>query len=215
MSASRRAQGGALFVGLLVVGEFAIGLIQTPRELGLACGFLLRTLPSMEAGWRGDRFYRERLASESAMMLAAKREHEIVGVVLGHLDADDRGTVDHLAVAAAVRGRGLGRGLVSTLESGAKGLGVRELTLGSVEGAVGFYERCGYRGRLLLQFALPVTRDEVAPLFADLALLETQWQDITQLWVQTPTVDSELTDRVSGRDGVHAQWVMSKDLRKR
>jgi hypothetical protein len=31
--------------------------------------------------------------------------------------------------------------------------------------------------------------------------------------VQTPTVDSTLTERVSGRDGVHAQWVMSKELR--
>ena len=197
------------------MGEFAIGPIQTPRELELACQFLLRTLPSIEGGWRGDRFYRERLASESAMTLAARREHEIVGVVLGHLDGGGRGTVDHLAVAAVVRGRSLGRGLLSALESGANSLGVRELTLGSVDGAVGFYERCGYQGRLLLQFAPPVTRDEVATLFADFALLETQWQDITQLWVQTPTVDSKLTDRVRGRDGVHAQWVMSKELHER
>jgi GNAT superfamily N-acetyltransferase len=198
---------------LLAVEEFTIGPIQTPGELDLACQFLLRTLPSIEAGWRGDSFYRERLAGESAMMLAAKRDEEIAGVVLGHLDGGGQGTVDHLAVAAPVRGRGLGRALLSTLESGADSLGVRELTLGSVDGAVGFYERCGYQGRLLLQFAPPVTRDEVAPIFADFALLETQWQDITQLWVQTSTVDSKLTDRVRGRAGVHAQWVMSKELR--
>jgi GNAT superfamily N-acetyltransferase len=197
---------------LLAVGEFTIRPIQTSRELEVACRFLLKTLPSIEVGWRGDRFYRERLVSESAMMLAAKRDEEIAGVVLGHLDGGGRGTVDHLAVAAAVRGAGLGRGLLSTLESGASSLGVRELTLGSVDGAVGFYERCGYQGRLLLQFAPPVTRDQVATLFADFALLETHWQDITQLWVQTPTVDSKLTDRIRGRDGVHAQWVMSKDL---
>jgi hypothetical protein len=55
-------------------------------------------------------------------------------------------------------------------------------------------------------------RDEVATLFADFALLETQWQSVTQRWVQTPRVDFTLADRVSGRDGVHAQWVMSKDL---
>jgi len=36
-------------------------------------------------------------------------------------------------------------------------LGVRQLTLGSIDGAVGFYERCGYQGRLLLQFAHPPT----------------------------------------------------------
>lgn len=146
------------------------------------------------------------------MMLAAKRDEEIVGVVLGHPDGGGRGTVDHLAVAASVRGRGLGRGLLSALESGANSLGVRELTLGSVDGAVGFYERCGYHGRLLLQLVPPASRDEVAPLFADFPLLETQWQDISQLWVQTPSVDNALTDRIRGRDGIHAQWVMSKDL---
>jgi hypothetical protein len=89
---------------------------------------------------------------------------------------------------------------------------VRQLTLGSADGAVGFYERCGYQGGLLLQFVPPARRDEVAPLFADFALLETQWQGVPQLWVQTPRVDVTLADRVRGRDGVHAQWVMSKDL---
>lgn len=75
---------------------------------------------------------------------------------------------------------------MAALESRARSLGVRELTLGSVDGAVGFYERCGYQGRLLLQFIPPARRDEIAPLFAGFALLETQWQGIAQLWVQTP-----------------------------
>jgi GNAT superfamily N-acetyltransferase len=194
------------------VGEFTIEPIRTPGQLDLACWFLLRTIPSLEARWRGPGFFHERLARESPMMLAAKREDEIAGVVLGHVDGDRLGTVDHLAVAAAVRGGGLGRGLLSALESGARGLGVQQLTLGSIEGAVGFYERCGYQGRLLLQFASPASRHEVAPLFADFALLETQWQGVPQLWVQTPRVDKTLTERVRGRDGVHAQWVMDKNL---
>jgi hypothetical protein len=91
-------------------------------------------------------------------------------------------------------------------------LGVRQLTLGSVDEAVGFYERCGCQGRLLLHFTPPARRDEVAPLFADFALVQAQWQDIPQLWVQTPGVDLTLTDRVRGHDGVHAQWAMDKDL---
>jgi ribosomal protein S18 acetylase RimI-like enzyme len=193
-------------------GEFTIGPIRTPRELDLAWQFLLRIFPSLQDRWPGPGFFRELLPGQSPMMLAAKREQEIAGVALGHVDGDGRGTVDHLAVAAGLRRRGLGRGLLSALESGARSLGVRQLTLGSAEGAVGFYERCGYQGRLLLQFAPPARRDEVAPLFADFALLETQWQGVPQLWVQTPGVDSTLTNRVKGRDGVHAQWVMDKDL---
>jgi ribosomal protein S18 acetylase RimI-like enzyme len=196
---------------LLAVGEFTIGPIQTPEELDLACQFLLQIFPD-PSGWRGPGFFRDRLADQSPMMLTAKHAEEIAGVVLGHVDGGGRGTVSHLAVAAAVRGRGLGRGLLSALESGARGLGVRQLTLGSVDRAVGFYERCGYQGRLLLQFVPPARRDEVAPLFAGFELLETQWQDVPQLWVQTPKVDFTLADRLRGRDGVHAQWVMDKDL---
>ena len=192
--------------------EFTIGQIRTPQELDLACRFLLRVFPSLEPGWPGPRFFRERLAGQSPVMLAARRGEETAGVVLGHVDGGGLGTVDQLAVASAARGRGLGRGLLAALESGARSLGVRQLTLGSVDGAVGFYERCGYQGRLLLQFIPPARRDEIAPLFAGFALLETQWQGIPQLWVQTPAVDFTLADRVRGRDGVHPQWVMSRDL---
>jgi GNAT superfamily N-acetyltransferase len=194
------------------VGEFTIGPVRTPQDLDRAWRFLLRIFPTLDARRGGPGFFRERLAGQSPMMLAAKREEEISGVVLGHVEGGGSGTVDVLAVAAAVRGGGLGRALLSALETGARGLNVRRLTLGSLEGAVGFYGRCGYRGRLLLQFAPPARRDEVAPLFADFALLETQWQGVPQLWVQTPGVDSTLADRVTGRDGVHAQRVMGKDL---
>jgi GNAT superfamily N-acetyltransferase len=201
-----------VFVESLSVDEFTIGPIRTPQELDLACRFLLRIFPSQKPGGLGPGLLRERLADQSPMMLAAKHEEDIAGVVLGHLEGGGLGTVDQLAVAAAVRGRGLGRRLLSALESGARSLGVRQLTLGSVDGAVGFYERCGYQGRLLLQVTPPARRDEVAPLFADFALVQAQWQDIPQLWVQTPKVDFTLTERVSGRDGVYAQWAMEKNL---
>src|ERR1700690_3820391 len=103
-------------------------------------------------------------------MLGAQGEEGKAGGVLRRPGGGGLGTVDQLAVAAAVRGRDLGRRLLSALESGARSLGVRQLPLGSVDGAVGFYERCGYQGRLLLQFMPPARRDEVAPLFADFSL---------------------------------------------
>jgi hypothetical protein len=99
-------------------GEFTIGPIRTPQELDLAWRFLLRIFPSLQTRWPGPRFFCERLASQSPMMLAAR----------------------------------------------------------------------------------------------DFALLETHWQGVPQLWVQRPGVDRTLTNRVSGWDGVHAQWVMDKDV---
>lgn len=68
------------------VGEFTIEPILTPGELDLACWFLLRTIPSLEARWRGPGFFHERLAGESPMMLAAKREDEMT-VMDKNLDA--------------------------------------------------------------------------------------------------------------------------------
>jgi GNAT superfamily N-acetyltransferase len=207
-------QNVSMFVESLTVDEFTIGQIRTPQELDHACRFLLRIFPSQKPGGPGPGpgLLRDRLAEQSPMMLTAKREEEIAGVVLGHVEGGGLGTVDQLAVAAALRGIGLGRRLLAALESGARSLGVRQLTLGSVDGAVGFYERCGYQGRLLLQFTPPARRDEVAPLFADFALVQALWQDVPQRWVQTPEVDFTLTDRVSGRGGVHAQWAMDKNL---
>lgn len=198
-----------MFIESLTVDEFTIGQIRSPGELDLVGRFLREIFPAQEPD---PRLLCDRLGGQSPMMLAAKRDEELTGVALGHVEGGGLGTVDQLGVASAVRGRGLGRRLLSALESGARSLGVRQLTLGSVDAAVGFYERCGYQGRLLLQFTPPARRDEVAPLFADFALLETRWQDIPQLWVQTPRVDFTLTDRVRGRDGVHAQWAMDKDL---
>jgi hypothetical protein len=61
-------------------------------------------------------------------------------------------------------------------------------------------------GGLLRAVRLPGTSP------ADFALVQALWQDVPQLWVQTPEVDFTLTDRVSGRDGVHAQWAMDKNL---
>jgi len=192
---------------MLAVGEFTIRQIRTREDLDLARRFLQRIFPSQEAGRPGPGVSGEQLARQSPVMLAARREGEIAGVALGQVDDGGLGTVDQLAVAADARGSGLGRRLLAALEAGALSLGARRLTLGSVDEAVGFYQRCGYRARLLLQFVPPARRDEIALLFDGYALLETQWQDVPQLWVQTPGVDPALAG-----DGVYAQWVMDKEL---
>jgi hypothetical protein len=55
----------SVFIELLAVNEFTIGPMRTPQELDLACRFLLRIFPSLEARWPGQRFFRERLADQS------------------------------------------------------------------------------------------------------------------------------------------------------
>jgi GNAT superfamily N-acetyltransferase len=208
----RQSAAGSVLIALPVVGQFTIGPIRTPQELDLACRFLLQIFPSMQARWRGPGLYRDRLASQSPMMLTARQNGQITGVVLGHVDDGGLGTVDHLAVAAAMRSRGLGRRLLSALELGARNLGVRQLTLGSIDGAVGFYSDAATRDACCSSSPRPRAATRSPRSLPDFALLETQWQDIPQLWVQTPRIDFTLTGRVKDRDGVCAQWVMDKDL---
>ena len=107
------------------MGEFTIGQLRTPEDLDHARRFLQRIFPAQEAGRPGPGLSPDRLASRSPMMLAARREREIAGVALGHMDGGELGTVDQLAVGGEARGRGLGRRLLAALEAAAGGAGSR------------------------------------------------------------------------------------------
>ena len=88
---------------------------------------------------------------------------------------------------------------------------MRQLTLGSVDRAVGFYERYGYQGRLLLQFAPPARREEVARSLP----ASRSWRPsgrTSPAVGATPRINFTVAGRVRGLNGVHAQWVMDKDL---
>lgn len=70
----------------------------------------------------------------------------IVGVVMGSYDGR-RGWINHLAVAASYRGRGLGRRLVAEVERRLRARGCRKVNLLIEPGNArvqGFYEALGY-----------------------------------------------------------------------
>ena len=60
-------------------------------------------------------------------------------------------TLAHCCTDEAHRGKGLGKLLITEIENRSKTLGFQGITLGAVEGAEGFYEKCGYKGSLLIQ----------------------------------------------------------------
>ena len=60
---------------------------------------------------------------------------------------DDLVTVRAIGVDPDLRGRGLGRRLLTSVEAIAMARGARTISLGAVEAATGFYERLGYRGK--------------------------------------------------------------------
>jgi predicted N-acetyltransferase YhbS len=93
----------------------------------------------------------EHYPQDRRLMLVAEKEGRIVGGVLGF-----GSTLRIIAVEPAERGRGLGRRLIQTYEVCAMRQGVRTISLGAAEGAKGFYQRMGYRGKSSMHKELPL-----------------------------------------------------------
>ena len=84
-----------------------------------------------------------------AWVRVARDGGSVVGLAALALEAwNQRARLEHLYVAAGARGQGLGRALVESAMEAARGLGARGVwveTQTSNAGAVGFYERVGFR----------------------------------------------------------------------
>lgn len=95
--------------------------------------------------WRLDRLI-EGLAEGEPLMIVAEQDGDIVGGVLGRVHDGSAG-VHIVGFAESVRGTGLARRVMQTIEVEAMALGARQITLGSVRAARGFYEALGYAGK--------------------------------------------------------------------
>jgi GNAT superfamily N-acetyltransferase len=95
--------------------------------------------------WRFDRLFSHFEASRP-LMIVAERDGKVVGGALG-LVKDDRFGVSIVAFDPSVRGTGLARRVMQTVEVQAMACGAREIGLGSVREARGFYNRLGYHGK--------------------------------------------------------------------
>lgn len=117
----------------------------------------VRPFRSPEESWRRKRArYEKWLAGEDAFMLLADHEEGVVGyamVTIGGAEASIE-TGERVAQLAALsvlpeaRRQGIGRRLVEAMYEELRARGVRELTLGVMDGnrrAMRFYERLGLR----------------------------------------------------------------------
>lgn len=97
-----------------------------------------------------ERWHREALAEPGRVVLVAELDGEVVGMAhvapSGAANAPHRAEVQRVAVAARVRGGGVGRGLMASVEAAALERGLTLLWLTTHEGsdACAFYEAVGY-----------------------------------------------------------------------
>jgi predicted N-acetyltransferase YhbS len=102
--------------------------------------------PIIPDDYRFERLYVHFEASRP-LMIVAERDGEVVGGALGLVRDHDRFGVSIVAFDESVRGTGLARRVMQTVEVQAMACGAREIGLGSVRAARGFYERLGYSGK--------------------------------------------------------------------
>jgi predicted GNAT family N-acyltransferase len=81
------------------------------------------------------------LDSECVHVVAEASDGSVIGT--GRLLPDGR--IGRMAVADGWRGRGVGRALLDALVAQARSRGMRRVTLNAQVGALGFYERSGFR----------------------------------------------------------------------
>jgi len=77
-------------------------------------------------------------------LMAVDAADEIIAVARLQYNSDSEAQLRYMAVGNAYRGRGIGRELISAMESHARIKGVNIIVLDAREPAVGFYRKLGY-----------------------------------------------------------------------
>jgi putative acetyltransferase len=85
---------------------------------------------------------------------------EIEGQLVGYVDVQEHGYIDHFFVSGRHPRRGIGRSLMKVIESEAKRLGVTELTSDVSRTAQPFFERFGFQ---VVEQRVPVIRGVEVP----------------------------------------------------
>jgi len=88
---------------------------------------------------------RDPLESQSIHLMACADAKSPVGVARLHFNSAEEAQIRYMAVAADVRGQGIGCALLEALELRARALEAQWIVLNARERAAGFYARAGYQ----------------------------------------------------------------------
>lgn len=93
-----------------------------------------------------DEFDRVKLFLEKnpGLSLVAEEDGAIVGTVLGSFDGR-RGSLQKLVVSKQIRGKGIGKKLVTEVVKKIENRGALDIRFNTTEELVPFYEKCGFK----------------------------------------------------------------------
>jgi len=156
----------------------------------------------------------ERMQTHGDLMLYAKADNEIIGMVFGRVENSKSITVGPVAVDERFRKHGIARELMLLLEKRALGHGINHLALGAAEVAEGFYLKLGYTGTLLIQ-SEKHSIDELLSLNDKYTVKSTNVYDgaVNQVFIDLPFPDREFQRKYENTlPGCHAGMMFWKIL---
>jgi GNAT superfamily N-acetyltransferase len=130
--------------------NYVIKSVPNKQELKNALAFGARIFGG-EPDFGYANYSDEMISISGDLLIFAKYDGEVVGIVFGHIEDNGNMTVGPVAVDERFRKQGVAREMMSLIEKRAKDHGVHLITLGAVETVDGFYAKLGYTGSLLIQ----------------------------------------------------------------
>lgn len=121
----------------------------------------------------------------SELMLYAKFEHQVIGMLFGKVNKDRKVTLSHICVLDKYRNMGIASEMVIQFEENVKKKKLTTIRLGAIESAETFYYKLGYKGVLLVQ-SMVHSIDELMSLKSIYPVIETCIYEgkVSQLTIQ-------------------------------
>lgn len=192
-----------------------IDYVKNIDELDAVLQLVRDIFPQLDNGeYRYSRdFWVEQMNATPELILYIKDGPTLCGAVLACV-GERSVTIGHCCVDPAYRHQGVGSTLIREAEKRIKNLGHNNITLGSIEGAEGFYEKLGYTGSLLIQ-SQKHSIDELKSLNKTYKIIGTNVYDetVNQLWLQVPAIDRNIQQKYEKTfPGCDTQMIYGKSL---
>jgi len=201
-----------------------IDSVQSIDELDAVLAFTKALYPNLkfDFGGEGDgkysrNFWTEQWKTRPELLLYAKDNDEICGVILGWADGDHYITICGDGVAEQYRNKGLQEALFVEIEKRARGLGFGGIVNGIGEGEEEFYAAMGYMGKTLVQ-SEKYSVDELRAFnerYKNYEVTATSVYEgtINQIWLNASLLDKGLKKRFEEEIGdCWVQVIVSKEL---
>ncbi len=198
--------------------------VKNTAELDAVLAFAKALYPNLKFDFGGDgdgkysrHFWIEQWNKTPELLLYAKDNDQICGIIMGWEDQGKFITVAGDGVLVSYKNKGLHEALFVEIEKRAKGLGYQGIVLGIGEGEEEFYAQLGYIGKTLIQ-SEKYSVDDLKTFNEQYRNYEVSGTSVyegyvNQLWINASLLDKDLKKKYEKEIGdCWVQVIVSKGL---